>query len=73
MATEKTRYSDAELEEFKELILSKLKEAQEDFVAVQLQALLYIPRAVKRARRFDQVGVCGEQTGVGQRFARQAG
>ena len=31
MATEKTRYSDAELEEFKELILSKLKEAQEDF------------------------------------------
>ncbi|TNF45741.1 MAG: TraR/DksA family transcriptional regulator [Bacteroidetes bacterium] len=31
MATEKTRYSDAELEEFKELILSKLKEAQEDY------------------------------------------
>ena len=28
--TEKTRYSDAELEEFKELILEKLKEAQED-------------------------------------------
>jgi DnaK suppressor protein len=31
MATEKTKYSDAELEEFKELILSKLKEAQEDY------------------------------------------
>lgn len=28
--SEKTRYSDAELEEFKELILTKLQEAQED-------------------------------------------
>ncbi len=31
MSTEKTRYSDSELLEFKELILSKLKEAQEDY------------------------------------------
>lgn len=30
MATEKTRYSDKELEEFKEIINNKLKEAQED-------------------------------------------
>lgn len=30
MSKEKTRYSDAELEEFRELILDKLKEAQED-------------------------------------------
>jgi len=30
MATEKTRYSDQELEEFKELILKKLEEAQHD-------------------------------------------
>jgi len=31
MSTEKNRYSDVELEEFKELILSKLKEAQENY------------------------------------------
>jgi DnaK suppressor protein len=31
MATEKTRYSDAELEEFKELINEKLKEAKIDY------------------------------------------
>lgn len=30
MATEKTRYSDAELEEFKQIILSKLEEAKND-------------------------------------------
>lgn len=30
MSKEKTRYSDAELEEFRELILDKLREAQED-------------------------------------------
>jgi DnaK suppressor protein len=29
--TEKTRYSDAELEEFKQLILSKLEKAQKDY------------------------------------------
>jgi RNA polymerase-binding transcription factor DksA len=29
--TDKTRYSDAELEEFKELIMEKLKKAQDDF------------------------------------------
>jgi RNA polymerase-binding transcription factor DksA len=31
MATEKTRYSDVELEEFKALIQEKLKEAQENY------------------------------------------
>lgn len=31
MDVEKTRYSDSELEEFKELILQKLKEAQVDY------------------------------------------
>ncbi len=31
MSTEKNRYSDAELEEFKELILGKLKEAKDDY------------------------------------------
>lgn len=31
MATEKTRYSDSELEEFKTLIQEKLKEAQENY------------------------------------------
>ncbi|MBM3431020.1 MAG: TraR/DksA family transcriptional regulator [Bacteroidetes bacterium] len=31
MSTEKNRYSDAELEEFKELILNKLKEAKDDY------------------------------------------
>lgn len=31
MTQEKTRYSDSELEEFKELIQRKLKEAQEDY------------------------------------------
>ncbi|MBU2019562.1 MAG: TraR/DksA C4-type zinc finger protein [Bacteroidetes bacterium] len=31
METEKTRYSDSELAEFKELIHNKLKEAQEDY------------------------------------------
>ncbi len=31
MSTEKNRYSDAELEEFKELILKKLKEAKDDY------------------------------------------
>lgn len=31
MSTEKTRYSDSELEEFKNLILEKLKGAQHDF------------------------------------------
>lgn len=32
---EKTRYSDAELDEFKELILDKLKEAQEDLALLR--------------------------------------
>ena len=31
MSTEKNRYSDVELEEFKELILNKLKEAKDDY------------------------------------------
>ncbi len=31
MSQEKTRYSDAELDEFKDLIQKKLKEAQEDY------------------------------------------
>lgn len=31
MATEKNRYSDADLEEFRALILDKLKEANEDY------------------------------------------
>ncbi len=31
MATEKTRYTDAELKEFKEIILGKLEEAKKDF------------------------------------------
>ena len=31
MSTDKTRYSDAELEEFKELINKKLEEAQVDY------------------------------------------
>ncbi|MBN9292662.1 MAG: TraR/DksA family transcriptional regulator [Flavobacteriia bacterium] len=31
MSTEKTRYSDQELEEFRQLILEKLKDAQHDF------------------------------------------
>ena len=31
MATEKTRYSDAELEEFKQIILEKLAVAQKDY------------------------------------------
>ena len=33
--TEKTRYSDPELEEFKQLILVKLKEAQEDLALLK--------------------------------------
>jgi DnaK suppressor protein len=35
MSQEKTRYSDAELEEFKELIQKKLKEAQEDYALLK--------------------------------------
>lgn len=35
MATEKTRYSDSELQEFKELIQEKLKEANEDYTLLK--------------------------------------
>jgi len=35
MPTEKTRYSESELAEFKEIILSKLKEAKEDYKLLQ--------------------------------------
>ena len=35
MGTEKSRYSDQELQEFKELIQGKLQEAQEDYVLLR--------------------------------------
>ena len=35
MSQEKSRYSDAELEEFRDLIKDKLKEAQEDYVLLK--------------------------------------
>lgn len=37
MATEKTRYSDSELQEFKELILQKLEDARRELTNLQAQ------------------------------------
>ncbi len=41
MADERTRYSDAELEEFRQLILKKLENARADYELLRLRAITH--------------------------------